>query len=85
MLKTAMHAIPNFLMSLLFIHMEVCDSIERRMTAFWWCNKTTGSGIRWLSWDKLCVSKTGDGLGFKSFEELCGDSSKEGMVACHKR
>ncbi|XP_074378396.1 uncharacterized protein LOC141719934 [Apium graveolens] len=47
-LKTAVQAIPNFWMSLFLIPMEIYDGIEKQMNVYWWCNKTTGRGIRWF-------------------------------------
>lgn len=70
LLKTVVHAIPNFWMNLFLIPMEICEGIERSMNAFWWCNKTTGKGIRWMSWDKLCVNKTGGGLDFRRLRDF---------------
>lgn len=70
LLKTAVQAIPNFWMNLMLIPLEVCDGIEKKMNAFWWGNTKTGRGIRWLSWNKLCVSKAGGGLGFKSLRSF---------------
>ncbi|KAL8112103.1 hypothetical protein AgCh_019707 [Apium graveolens] len=36
------------------------------MNGFWWGQGAKSSGIRWMTWDKLCVSKYGGGLGVRS-------------------
>ncbi|XP_074352094.1 uncharacterized protein LOC141691256 [Apium graveolens] len=45
LLKIAAQVIPNFWMNLLLIPLEVCEGIEKRMNAFWWCNSSTAGGV----------------------------------------
>lgn len=40
------------------------------MNMFWWWNRTADRGIKWLAWDKLCVSKEGGGLGCKNLRNF---------------
>lgn len=70
LLKTAAQTIPNFWMNLLLIPTEICDKIEKKMNEFWWKNRSSGRGIKWLSWDKLCNVKEDAGLGFKKLREF---------------
>ncbi|XP_074352835.1 putative mitochondrial protein AtMg00310 [Apium graveolens] len=69
-LKTAAQSIPNFWMNLLLIPGEVCEKIERRMNAFWWGNRGTGRGIKWMAWERMCTIKEDEGLGFKSLKSF---------------
>lgn len=57
-------------MNLLFIPMEVCNVIEKKLNAFWWGITATGRGIRWLSWDKMYVGKEEWGLGFRKLRNF---------------
>lgn len=68
LLKTAAQVIPNFWMNLFLIPSKICDGIEKKMNAFWWNHGSTGKGIKWLSWDRMCESKEDGGL--RSFIRL---------------
>lgn len=70
LLKTAAQVIPNFWMNMFLIPADICDTIEKRMNRFWWSNKDTGSGIKWLSWGRMCECKEGGGLGFKNLKDF---------------
>ncbi|XP_074347578.1 uncharacterized protein LOC141686442 [Apium graveolens] len=65
LLKGAAQTIPNFWMQLFLIPTEICESIEKKMNSYWW-----GSGIKWMSWTRLCEVKEGGGLGFKRLREF---------------
>lgn len=69
-LKTGAQSIPNFWMALMLISLEICDGIEKRMNSYWWGNESTGKGIRWMSWDRLCVVKEDGGLGFRKLRDF---------------
>lgn len=69
LLKTAAQSILNFWMSLLLIPLDVCDTIEKRMNAYWWGGNEVRNGIKWTSWERLCEVKEG-GLGFKSLRDF---------------
>ncbi|XP_074347574.1 uncharacterized protein LOC141686438 [Apium graveolens] len=70
LLKTSAQTVPNFWMNLMLIPKEICDKIEKRMNAFWWHSDSTGGGIKWMSWDRLCSAKEEGGLGFKKLKEF---------------
>lgn len=70
LLKTAAQMIPNFWMSLFLVPAEICEGIEKRMNAFWWCNGSANRGIKWMNWEKLCEVKEGGGLGFKKLRDF---------------
>ncbi|KAL8112201.1 hypothetical protein AgCh_019769 [Apium graveolens] len=65
LLKGAAQTIPNFWMQLFLIPTEICESIEKKMNSYWW-----ESGIKWMSWSRLCEVKEGGGLGFKRLREF---------------
>lgn len=44
-------------MNLFLISMKMCEGIEIKMNAFWWNNRCTGNGIKWISWEKMCEVK----------------------------
>lgn len=70
LLKLAAQVVPNFWMGMLLIPLEVCDRIEKAMNAFWWGSASSGRGIKWLSWERLCTVKEDGGLGFKRLREF---------------
>lgn len=70
LLKTAAQSISNFWMNLFLIPANIWESIERRMNGFWWGQGQSGRGIRWMAWEKLCVSKYGGGLGVKNLRSF---------------
>ncbi|KAL8103570.1 hypothetical protein AgCh_027952 [Apium graveolens] len=70
LLKTSAQVLPNFWMNLFLIPLEICEGIEKKMNAFMWGDVNTGKGIKWLSWDKMCMSKEGGGLSFKKLRSF---------------
>ena len=71
MLRTVIQALPNYVMNVFLLPKTLCVDIERMMNGFWWKGSNLdGKGIRWLSWDKLCMPKTLGGLGFKRLREF---------------
>lgn len=57
-------------MSLLLLRVEVCESIEKKMNAYWWSGGSNQKGIKWMAWERLCEVKEGGGLGFKKLSEF---------------
>ena len=63
LLKTVAQALPNYVMNVFLLPHELCLELERMMNSFWWGGSNIGSrGIRWTSWDNLCVPKNFGGL-----------------------
>lgn len=57
-------------MNMFLIPVKVCEGIEKTMTAFWWGNDNSNKGIKWMSWERLCVVKEDGGLGFKKLRSF---------------
>lgn len=69
MLKNVLQAIPAYAMSCFLLPKSLCEEIQRVMNAFWWQNNSTSNkGIRWLSWQKMCMMKNNGGLGFRDIK-----------------
>ncbi|XP_074325881.1 uncharacterized protein LOC141663935 [Apium graveolens] len=68
LLKSAAQTMPSFWMSLFQIPVSLCESMERKMNAFSWGKGSSGKGIKWIAWEKLCMPKTQGGLGFHSLQ-----------------
>ncbi|WOH00018.1 hypothetical protein DCAR_0519374 [Daucus carota subsp. sativus] len=67
MIKNVAQAIPSDTMSCFLIPKTLCQEIERLMNAYWWRSSSSASkGIRWLAWDKMCMSKKYGGMGFRN-------------------
>ena len=71
LLKTVVHSIPSYVMSVFLIPLCLCEELERMMNSFWWGkNGRVHDGIKWKSWDKLCHHKVTGGLGFRRLHEF---------------
>lgn len=58
MLKNVLQAIPTYAMSCFMLPKSICEEIQTVMNAFWWKNNSASTkGIKWLSWQKMCMSK----------------------------
>ena len=69
MLKNVLQAIPAYAMSCFLLPKSLCEEIQRVMNAFCWQNNSTSNkGIRWLSWQKMCMMKNNGGLGFRDIK-----------------
>ncbi|PNX75685.1 hypothetical protein L195_g031625, partial [Trifolium pratense] len=68
MVKSAVQAIPSYIMSIYTIPSTTIAEIERMFNAFWWGGGTNNKGIRWLAWDRLTCPKEKGGLGFKDLQ-----------------
>lgn len=66
MIRNVAQMIPSYTMSCFLITKSLCQEIERLMNAFWWKTSSNSSkSIRWLAWNKMCMSKQRSGLGFR--------------------
>lgn len=71
LLKSVIQAIPSFAMSVFLLPVVLVKEIERVMNGFWWGGENRVSkGIRWKSWEHLCVPKKWGGLGFRKLREF---------------
>lgn len=69
MLKNVLQAIPAYAMSCFMLPKSICEEIQIVMNAFWWQNNSASKkGIRWLSWQKMCMTKSRGGLGFRDIK-----------------
>ena len=66
LLKNVVQSIPTYAMSCVLLTKTLGQEIQRIMNAFWWqSNSANSKGIRWLAWDRMCMSKNKGGLGFR--------------------
>lgn len=71
LIKSVIQGIPSYVSSIFLIPHSLCEEIGRLMNKFWWVSDIEKSGgIRWMSWDKLCVPKKFGGMGFKRIKEF---------------
>ncbi|XP_031114462.1 uncharacterized protein LOC116018116 [Ipomoea triloba] len=71
LLKNVIQAIPTFAMSVFLLPIELCKDIEKVMNSFWWgCEGDRVRGIRWKSWEILCVPKQFGGMRFGRIREF---------------
>lgn len=64
LIKAVAQAIPNYTMSVFQLPLSTCQEINRCLARFWW-SKSSGKGIHWRRWEKLCCSKSEGGVGFR--------------------
>ncbi|XP_074328182.1 uncharacterized protein LOC141666094 [Apium graveolens] len=66
LLKNVVQAIPAYAMSCFLLPKSIGQEIQKIMNAFWWqSNSANSKGIRWLAWERMCMSKESGGLGFR--------------------
>ncbi|XP_074326999.1 uncharacterized protein LOC141664942 [Apium graveolens] len=70
LLKTAAQVIPSFWMNLFLIPVNMCEELERKMNAFLWGRGSTGKGVKWMAWKKLCRPKECGGLGVRDLRNF---------------
>jgi hypothetical protein len=70
MIKSALQAIPAYIMNIYLLPDSLINEIERMINVFWWSGGSNNKGIRWLAWDKLGWPKEEGGLGFRDFQSF---------------
>ncbi|KAH9722180.1 reverse transcriptase domain-containing protein [Citrus sinensis] len=66
LLKTVAQAMPNYVMNVYLLPLDLCKELEIMMNSFWWGGKRNGGGgINWMKWERMCKPKDFGGLGFK--------------------
>lgn len=70
MLKSTAQTIPKFWMSLFLIPMSLCESMERKMNAFWWGHGQARKGVKWLAWERLSMPKANGVLWVRSLKNF---------------
>lgn len=71
LLKSVAQALPTYTMSLYYLPISLCETLEQLMNKFWWqSNSTSGGGVHWLSWSRLSTPKHIGGLGFKGLHQF---------------
>lgn len=69
LLKNVAQSIPSHCMSCFLLPKSLSLEIERMFNGFWWkSGKSDSKGIRWLSWENMCMAKDKGGLGFRSLQ-----------------
>lgn len=67
MIKSVLQSIPTYFMNLFLLLTSPGEDIQSLISGYWWGGSSSSSrGMRWLSWDKLCVDKNHGGLGFRN-------------------
>lgn len=67
LIKNVAQSIPSYSMSCFLIPKSLCLEMERTMNSFWWTsNSDNRKGVKWMSWEKMCLPKCSGGLGFRS-------------------
>ena len=65
LVKIVAQALQTFLMSVFYLALDLCAKLERMLNSFWWGNGRNGEGVKWMSWERLCVPKCQVGMGFR--------------------
>lgn len=71
LLKTVAQSLPNYVMSVFLLPIELCHDIERIMCRFWWrASSSKEKSIHWISWEKMSRKKSIGGLGFRCIRDF---------------
>lgn len=71
LLKSVVQSIPSYVAGMFLLPAKLCQDIEVLMNKFWWLSDVEkNQGIRWMSWDRMCVPKKFGGMGFKRIREF---------------
>lgn len=65
LIKSVVHAIPQYAMSIFKLLVSICKAIEKKIANFWWWSGNKAAGIHWKKWEHLKLRKEEGGLGFK--------------------
>lgn len=67
LIKSVAQALPAYCMNVFLLPHNVTDRLEKMMNSFWWgLSSKMIAGIKWMSWDRLCVPKEKGGMGFRN-------------------
>ena len=64
-IKYVVTALPNHVMSCYRLPKAAAKKLTTAVAQFWWSPGGRTRGMRWKSWDKVCLDKEDGGLGFK--------------------
>ncbi|KAM6545103.1 hypothetical protein CsatB_025839 [Cannabis sativa] len=73
LIKTVVQALPSYAMNVFLFPIGTCKELERMMASFWWKSNNSnsnGSGITWMSWDRMTKHKFDGGMGFRSLRDF---------------
>uniref|UniRef100_A0A803PQG5 Reverse transcriptase domain-containing protein n=1 Tax=Cannabis sativa TaxID=3483 RepID=A0A803PQG5_CANSA len=73
LIKTVVQSLPSYAMNVFLLPIGTCNEIERMMASFWWKSNNSngnGSGITWMSWDRMTKHKYDGGMGFRSLRDF---------------
>jgi hypothetical protein len=70
MIKSVLHAIPSYVMSIYLILETTIKEIERMINSFWWGGGVNNKGIKWLAWDRMTFPKAYGGMGFRDLRSF---------------
>ncbi|XP_060962282.1 uncharacterized protein LOC133032375 [Cannabis sativa] len=71
--KTVVQSLPSYAINVFLFPIGTCKEIERMMASFWWKSNNTnsnGSGITWMSWDRMTKHKFDGSMGFRSLRDF---------------
>ncbi|KAM6587352.1 hypothetical protein CsatA_009957 [Cannabis sativa] len=66
LLKSVAQVLPSYAMNVFLLSSDTCKELWWLMAKFWWhSDSSSGKGINWMSWERLCHHKHAGGLGFR--------------------
>lgn len=58
LIKAAAQAIPSYCTGTFLLSATLLDELHVMMNSFWWgSNGNVSKGIKWMSWERICVRK----------------------------
>jgi len=74
LLKFVVQVLQSYRISIFLLIKSLCARIQNDMNKFFWCSGGGGKGIKWISWERMCILKKFRGMGFRlriSWERMC--------------
>lgn len=69
MIKNVAQSNPSYCMPCYSFPKNLLNEIEKMLNGYWWkSGGNTNKGVRWLSWDKMCMSKNKGVWDFKIYK-----------------
>ncbi|KAM6569367.1 hypothetical protein CsatB_017352 [Cannabis sativa] len=73
LIKSVVQSLPSYAMNVFLFPIGTCKELERLMASFWWKSNNSngnGSGISWMSWDRMTKHKVEGGMGFRNLRDF---------------
>lgn len=68
LIKSVAQALPNYIMSIFKLSGGLCESLMRKIRAYWWDSEKGRRKVQWVPWSSMIQPKGAGGMGFKDLK-----------------